>query len=60
MDLKDSFLESATRGRCSLENWYKVKPAEKKQKGVDIQHGETPKGKRAKGLGEVRIRFIAC
>jgi len=60
--LKDIFLESATTGRSSIEKWYKVKPISDKSKksgSSEVSHYVSPKGKKSKGLGEIRFRFIA-
>lgn len=61
VELKEQFLESAVRGRCSIENVYKVKKLEgkEKKKGTEIKYAELAKGKHSKKLGELRMRFIA-
>jgi len=62
IDLKDIFLESATRGRSSIEKWHKVKSLSdkgKKSGNSEITHYVSSKGKKSKGLGEIRFRFIA-
>jgi hypothetical protein len=62
VELKEQFLESAVRGRCSIENVYKVKKLEGKEKkkgSAEIKYTDLGRGKHSKKLGELRMRFIA-